>query len=178
MHKKPQDMLEFFRRASAEEPGETVAVAAEEEREPSLEATPRLQLVRRSQIVVAAVAAGLAVILAFVLGLALGGDEVAPVATQGVGGWVIRVISYDDNPRNEEIAQGVMGFLAKQYPQLEVTLQRIPSQEQIVVTVGSWVHHPDRYPRARQLLDEVRKIDDKRSGKLHFSEAYFWRIER
>ena len=74
--------------------------------------------------------------------------------------------------------QRALEIMAKMFDDREVTLQRIPSAGKVVVTLGAWVHHPDRYPRARQLLDEVRKIADKRSGKLHFSEAYFWRIGR
>lgn len=172
MTKRPQDMLEFFRRSTAD-PEPAIVV----QDDPDLEETPRLLLVRRSQILIASAATLLAVILAFVLGMAAGGDEEPPVTAEGVGGWVIRVISYKQGDNGLEYAKSVMGDLEK-LGWGEVTLQQIPSKQELVVTLGSWVHHPTRYKPARQLLDRIKKMDDKRTGRLPFEGAYFWRIGR
>ena len=61
-------------------------------------------VVRRSQVVVAAVSAGLGLVLAFLLGLGLGGGSNEPVAAGG-GLWVIRVTKYEDSDTGGRLRQ-------------------------------------------------------------------------
>ena len=145
----------------------------------------RMVVLRRSQVIVAAAVAGLLLILAFVLGLALGGgDEAASTDSIGpdgsvVGGgapvWVIRVASYKDTDDGRAIARSV----AQQLEQLdEVTLQTIRSSDSVVVTLGSWLRNPNRNEAAKALLQRVHDMRDQQGGERPFQSAMFWSIQR
>jgi len=171
--KKPSDMLDFLRGDP------TVDEVPREEVAP----TTRMVVLRRSQVAVAAAVAGLGMILAFVLGLALGGGDAATDRATGkaTGGaampvWVIRVASYKDTDQGRGIARSV----ARQLEQLgEVSLQTIPSQGQVVVTLGSWLKDPSRDDEAATaLLQRVRTMRDRQGGDRPFASALFWSIQR
>lgn len=170
MTKKPQDLLEFFRRATAEEP-ESAPLPEPAAPEPG--PTRRMVLVRPTQIAVAGAAAVLLVVLAFLLGLrAGGGAEAAP----GTGVWVVRVITYGDT-ENGRIQARVMAAELERQGLGEVTLQPIESKGHLVVALGAWLQDPRHNADAAALRDRVRAIKDERGG-APFQKADFWRIER
>jgi len=168
MLKKPQDLLEFFRRSSA-----APDAAASQE----LEKTPRMLVVRRSQAVVVAVSAGLALVLAFLLGLGLGGGSSEPVAAGG-GLWVIRVVTYEDNDTGGRYAKTVMSQLERLDLGDEVNLRRITEDGKLAVTMGCWMHRPHGDSRAEELLKKVKGIRGRGGQDQPFAGAGFWRIER
>jgi hypothetical protein len=170
MNKKPQDLLEFFRRAT-EEPAAPAA-----EPEPPVAPEPplrRMVLVRPSQIVVAGVAALLLVVLAFLVGRAAtaGRPEAA-----GTGVWVIRAITYSDTENGRLNAKVLTEDLRRQGI-ADVTVEPIPSREQLVVAVGAWLEDPTRNAGASELRDRVRALKDPR-GATPFQNADYWRIVR
>jgi hypothetical protein len=125
MLKKPQDLLEFFRRSSGDRP----EAAAPQD----LEKTPRMLVVRRSQAVVAAVSAGLGLVLAFLLGLGLGGASSDP-AVAGGGLWVIKVVSYEDNDKGRRYTKTVMSQLERLDLGDEVNLSRVVSDGKLAAS--------------------------------------------
>ncbi|MHC5030485.1 MAG: hypothetical protein ACYTGI_02365 [Planctomycetota bacterium] len=169
MLKKPQDLLEFFRRSSGDRP----EAAAPQD----LEKTPRMLVVRRSQAVVAAVSAGLGLVLAFLLGLGLGGASSDP-AVAGGGLWVIKVVSYEDNDKGRRYTKTVMSQLERLDLGDEVNLSRVVSDGKLAVTLGTWRRRPHGDPRAQQLLDKVKGITGRAGQGQPFASADFWRIER
>jgi len=176
MEKKPQDLLEFLRRSSPEDPAPGMRP---EPAPPSLEPTPRMLVLRRSQLIVAGVATALAVVLAFLLGLALGGAGEGEPAVAGAlaGPWVIRVVTYKDTEAGRKMAKSVQAQLERLLLR-EVSQQYIPSQEKVVVTIGAWVHPPERFAPARELRRKIRGLSDSRTEKSPFQDADFWRIRR
>jgi len=170
MVKRPQDLLEFFRRTSGEpDPGP---------RGSTLESTTRMLVVRRSQAVVAAAAAGAALLFAFLLGLGMGGGDAGDPALGDVGVWVIRVVSYDDDDKGRLYAKTVMSQLEKLRLGDEVNLRRIVSTNQLVVTVGSWLQHPKGASEPDTLRKRVRAIQGRDSNERPFADAEYWRITR
>jgi len=168
MLKKPKDLLEFFRRSS----GEPESAAPRE-----LERTPRMLVLRRSQAVVAAVSAGLGLVLAFLLGLGLGGGSSEPVAAGG-GLWVIRVVSYENNDRGQRYTKTVMSQLERLGLGDEINLHRIISDQKLAVTLGCWIKRPHGDARAQGLLNKVKAIQGRGGQGQPFASADFWRIER
>ena len=168
MLKKPQDLLEFFRRSSG---------APDPEALPELQKTPRMLVVRRSQAVVAAVSAGLALVLAFLLGLGLGGGSSEPVAAGG-GLWVIRVMQYEDNEKGGVYAKTVGSQLERLDLGDEVHLRRVISDGKLVVTLGCWMRDPKGDARAEELLKKIKGIRGRGGQGQPFASADFWRIER
>ncbi len=169
MNRKPHDLLEFYRRTSGQEPAEDVTADPAQ----PLQKTERMLVVRRSQAIVAAASATLLVVLAFVLGLAIGDSGTEPVPV--VGGWVIKVVSYRDTDAGRKRAKSVMSQLQK-LGWGEVTLQMIADNERLAVTLGSWVQRPHD-SKARGLLKRVAKLSDLRNDRLPFKEAAFWQIK-
>ncbi|MHC4548968.1 MAG: hypothetical protein ACYTEZ_09330 [Planctomycetota bacterium] len=169
MVKKPQDLLEFFRRTS-DETGSTPDV--------ELEKTPRMMVLRRSQLVVAAAAAGLGVLLAFLIGLGVGGGSAEEGLVGGVGVWVIRVVSYEDDERGRRYAKMVMSQLERLGLGDEVNLRRLVSDRKLVVTLGSWLRHPGGNADAEKLLAHVREARGRGRQDQPFAGADFWRIRR
>ncbi len=178
MERKPQDLLEFLRRNAAGEGADASATA------PRADAPPRAQatdlVLRRSQIFVAAVAGGLLVVLAFVLGLVVA--RPAPHAATGAAAesatpvWTIRLITYQATEQGEINAKITMNNLETLFPG-QVSLQRIPGRDEIVVTVGAWLRDPKQDPKAIELLDQIRNQQDV-AGKKHFPKSYFWTLPR
>lgn len=169
MLKKPKDLLEFFRRSSENRP----EAAAPQE----LEKTPRMLVVRRSQAVVAAVSAGLGLVLAFLLGLGLGGGSSEP-AVAGGGLWVIKVVSYEDNEKGRRYAKTVMSQLERIDLGDEVNLRRVIGDRTLAVTLGCWIRNPKGDAHARKLLTKVQGIRGRGDQGQPFADADFWRIER
>lgn len=168
MLKKPQDLLEFFRRSSGERP----EAAAPRD----LEKTPRMLVVRRSQAVVAAVSAGLGLVLAFLLGLGLGSGSSEPAVAGGL--WVIKVVAYEDNEKGRHYAKTVMSQLERLDLGDEVNLRRVIDDRKLAVTVGSWISNPRRVAHANELLKKVKGIRGRGDQGQPFVDADFWRIER
>ena len=129
-------------------------------------------VLRRSQVIVAAIAAGLALILVFVLGLALGGGDDPAETPIGQRVWGIRVASY----KRVEDARVTQNLL-QQLDLDEVTLQRIPSQGLVVVMVGSWLSNPKRDARAVESLAKVQNLSARGKNRA-FPDAQFWSIQR
>lgn len=162
-------MLDFLRRA------------AEPNRLPELPAdardAPRLLLVRRSEVLIALAVAGLLAVLAFLLGLTLGGGGDDPegrvAATTGI--WVVRVATYNDTENGRISAQTVKGHLLRQGLD-DVHIHRIPSQEKLVVSCGSWISVPKQDKAAILVRKTVREMRDV-AGNKPFTSAYFWHIE-
>jgi hypothetical protein len=168
MLKKPHDLLEFLRRS-----GDRPDAAARQD----LEKTPRMLVVRRSQAVVVAVAAGLGVVLAFLLGLGLGGASGEP-AVAGGGLWVIKVVSYKDNDKGGRYAKTVMSQLERLELGDEVNLRRVAGDGTLAVTLGCWIRRPHGDARAKELLNKVKGIRGREGQDPPFAGAAFWRIER
>jgi hypothetical protein len=167
MLRKPQDLLEFFRRSSTDPD----AAALQE-----LEKMPRMLVVRRSQAIVAVVAAGLVVVLAFLLGLGLGGGSSG--ATVGGGLFVIKVVTYEDSDKGGRYAKTVMSQLERLNLGDEVNVRRVVDDRTLAVTLGSWIRDPRGDARANELLKKVRDIRGRGGQEQPFASADFWRIER
>jgi hypothetical protein len=218
---RPRDLLEFLRRASADESDrgvdapqksnppvrERIASVPEvppkvaptkaprtggptQPQEPPEEpskATPHVTVsqgdapmvvLRRSQVVVAGVAAGLLIVLAYMLGSTWGDENAADQKVYGpVGVWTIVVIEYNDNPHGQISAKAIKAGLAKRDWD-EVMIEQLDRDRKLWVTIGSWVSNPKTNRRAMSLLSAVQKLRVQGSDKLEFAEAYFARIER
>ncbi|MDH3590393.1 MAG: hypothetical protein OER88_00840 [Planctomycetota bacterium] len=169
--KKATDLLDFYRRTHDRIPD---SITTED-----LERGPRLMLIRRTQIVVAGVAAGLVVVLAFLFGMAMGGDEAEPeTVAESLGitaSWVIRVASYSDTKAGRANAKFLMSQLERMDLE-DVSLHRIPSQNVLVVALGSWAKKPVRGGPV-ELLDTVRNLPDHRDNSKPFASADMWQIK-
>ena len=133
---------------------------------------------RRSQVIVAATAAGLGIILAFLIGMASGGEGGEPAETFGkVGVYTIRVIAYDNTETGQIRAKTLKGQL-EQPGWDEVLIERLDRDGKLLVTIGSWVSNPNTNKEAVALREKVRALRTQGSSKLQFEEAYFVRIKR
>jgi len=175
MERKPQDLLEFLRRSSPED--RAPALRPDSAAPSSLEPTPRILVLRRSQLVVAGIVTALALALAFLLGTALGGGGEEGSAAGVSGPWVIRVVTYQDTEEGRKMAKIVEAKL-EQLHIGEVSLQYIASQSKVVVTIGAWIHPPQRIAAAKELRRKIRDLSDSRTGTPPFQDADFWRIRR
>jgi len=176
MERKPQDLLEFLRRNRGAEGG--AASTAGVDALPA--AQPTDLVLRRSQILVAAVAAGLLVVLAFVVGLVAGrpGSESpgAPAVGAGAPVWTIRTITYQATEQGEINAKITMNQLETIFPGM-VSIQRNPGRDEVIVTVGAWLRDPKQDPKALALLQQIQDQQDV-AGKRHFTGAYIWTLPR
>lgn len=168
---KPRDMLEFFRRTSSPS---TEAVPSS----PSLEPTTRMLVVRRSQAVVAIVAAVAALLLAFLLGHAVGASGKSEALDAAPEVYVIRAIAYSDDLKGSDSAQRVKTQLERMDLGEEVVLWQVPSESRTVVTVGSWLGNPAGRKEACALRDKLRGVKDKSTQSAPFADADFWRMKR
>jgi len=170
MRQKPSDLLEFLRQSHDDEP-------APVRPDPAPERTVPMLVLRRSQATVAGVAAGLAMILLFLLGLGRGGGGEEPAASAiGQRVWGIRVVSYKDTERGRNDARITQNQL-QQLDLDEVTLQRIGSQGLIVVMVGAWLNNPKDNSRAQTILAKVQNLLARGKNRA-FPDAQFWSIQR
>jgi len=165
---KPRDMLEFLRRASGRPAGTEQPASA------GLEATPRMVVLRRSQVVVAGAVTAGALLLAFLVGMA--------AADRGAGRqvYVIRAASFQDDAAGRQVALTRKRQL-EQMEQLdlgEVQIVRDPALQSVAVTVGAWESDPSRSERARSLLGQIQRIQVQNTRETPFRDASFWRIER
>jgi hypothetical protein len=178
---RPRDILEFLRRASTDEPA--VEVAPKESapvRAPHVTVssgdTPMIVL-RRSQVIVACVAAGLLIVLAFLLGLASSDSGEAAAAAGSARFYTIKLIEYPDTRSGEINAKTLMADLERRFDE-EVTIERLDRDRKLVVALGSWLKHPRENRRAVQLLEEVKGLKVAGSDTLPFESAYFFQIKR
>lgn len=144
---KPRDMLEFLRRTSG---GETAPVQPESR----LEKAPRVLVLRRTQVMVAAASVGMGLLLAFLLGMAVAGD----------GGqepeYVIRAASFS----SETVANSVKKQLERHgFGPVQVEADGGGS----VVTVKA---------DSRDVLERIRGIKDSRTGEAPFRDAALLRV--
>jgi hypothetical protein len=161
-------MLEFFRRTA---PADAAPPP------PELEPLPRMLVLRRSQAVVAIVACGFALLLAFLLGHAVGApgrsdDALAPDV------YVIRAAAYRDDDQGKIAAESVRQQLERLDLGEEIGLRHVPSERTTVVTVGSWLTNPEASKVARALRDRLRALKDRGTQQAPFAEADFWLIRR
>ncbi|MHC4957369.1 MAG: hypothetical protein ACYTGN_03265 [Planctomycetota bacterium] len=174
MTRRPSDILDFLRNSGSDEPAQPEAP-----RRPvpgrEVEKTPQVLILRRSQVVVAVASAALLVLLAFVLGLAIGGDGTSPARPRLGTVWGIRVITFDASQKGTEQAQEMVQRLQALDIE-EVTIQPIPSTGKLVVMLGSWLTPPDDSVGARATLTKVKKLTWR--GKQAFPDADFWSVQR
>jgi hypothetical protein len=163
-------MLEFFRRAAPERPDEPAPSA------PSLEPTTRMLVLRRSQAIVAGCAAAATLLLAFLVGHAVGssGGDSGVVAREV---FVIRAVAYGDDEQGLSFARKTKEELDKLNLGDEVQVVRVPSESRTVVAVGSWLSDPLTRKDARDLRDKLRAWRDTTKA-TPFANADFWRMER
>ena len=181
MSEKPRDILEFLRRAGRE-PATTVV-----EPPPGIPVveTPVTKgdfsawmLVKKQQVWIAGIAAGLFAVLTFMIGLALGGPDAAEEPAYGtVGVWTVRVASYDKTTNGEVRAKSIAAQLRRVIDD-EVTIQPLDRQGKLVVTVGSWLKNPKADQRAVELLKRVKALEVDGRDRYPFGDAQFYRIER
>ena len=184
MNRKPSDLLEFLRSSPSGEAAEPSPDAQEPEArrapappssEPHLEKTPRMVVLRRSQVVVASVAVAFGIILAFLLGLAAASPGDSLPAAIGARVWGLRIITYNDTESGRRQALATKKALQARKLE-EVTLQRVPSRGEIVVMLGAWLTDPTDDLGQRELLATVKKLQQ--GGKIAFPDAYLWSIQR
>lgn len=187
-HQRPRDILEFLRRASSDEAPVEVA---DPETTPEPQAIPPagphvtvssgdtpMVVLRRSQVVVACVAGGLLIILAFLLGLATA--DPGP-AEDGVGVplrfYTIKAIEFDDTRSGQINAKTLKAELERRFDE-EVTIQTLDRDRRIFLALGSWLEHPKANRRAMELLKAVKKLSVRGSEKSPFEDAYFFQVKR
>jgi hypothetical protein len=125
-----------------------------------------------------AIAVGvLALVLAFLIGLAVGGAGGGEEAAGQASVWTIKVASYPDNAKGHEYAQLLTSRLLALKLGDEVNLRRTAADDAVVVTVGAWMQTPSGNAAAEALRDKIRKIPD-RNGALPFESAHFWLLRR
>jgi hypothetical protein len=160
-------MLEFFRRSAPEQEGAPPPRV--------LEPTTRMLVLRRSQAVVVLVAAAATLVLAFVLGHALGaagGD-----APKGPDVFVIRAAAYDGDAQGASYARKVKEQIESLGLGEEVNVLEVESEGRTVVTVGAWLTDPEGKKEARALREKLRALkNDKQAAP--FADAEFWLMKR
>jgi len=176
MERKPQDLLEFLRRNAAAEGTAEPAQGAGAPLRPE----PTDLVVRRSQILIAGVAGALLVVLAFIVGLVVARPGANTASGEAPGSvtpvWTIRAISYQATEQGEINSKVTMNELETIWPG-QISIQRIPGRDEVVVTVGAWLRDPKQDPRALELREKIRNQQDV-AGKRPFEKAYFWTLPR
>jgi hypothetical protein len=160
-------MLEFFRRSAPEQDDAPPP--------PSLQPTPRMLVLRRSQAVVAVAAGAAALVLAFVLGLAVGGPGDA--GAEGTEVFVIRAASYGGDAPGAAFARKMKAEIEKLDLGEEIHVLEVPSEGRTVVTVGSWIANPEGRKEARAVRDKLRSVKDA-TQSAPFADADFWPMKR
>lgn len=164
---KPRDMLEFFRRSAPEDPAAPAP--------PQLEATTRMLVLRRSQAVVVLAAAAATLVLAFLLGHALGTSRPATARQSEV--FVIRAASYASGEQGVAVARKVKEEIEKLDLGEEVHVLDVESEGRTVVTVGSWLSNPEGRKEARALRTKLRAVKNTTQA-APFADADFWLMKR
>lgn len=173
--KPPQDMLEFLRRQTGGPETPPLEPERPAEAPPPMERTPRMLVLRRSQAIVAGVAALLLVLLAFLVGRAAG-TRGALEAGEARTVFVIRAITFPDSEQGRADARRVANALAAVDQVTLHALARDGGQRDVVVAVGAWLQDPKDDPHARAALERVRATEI--AGKRDLASAYFWQIQR
>lgn len=181
MTEKPRDILEFLRRAGRE----PASAVAEPPARPQTAANPpseaelsQWMLVKKRQVWIAGIAAGLFAILTFLIGMAFGGpDSAEEAAAAKVGVWTIRAIEYDDTTNGQVRAKSTASQL-RRLASDEVTIQPLDRDRKLLVTVGSWLKNPNSNEQALKLLEWVRTREVDGRDRRPFKDAFFYRIER
>ncbi len=161
-------MLEFFRRSAPQDADATPS--------PDLEPTTRMLVLRRSQAVVAGAVAVAALLLAFLVGHAVGSAGGGEEAL-GPGVYVIRAVAYDDDEKGADFARKMKEQLDKMGLGEEVSVLEVPSESKTVVAVGSWFLDPQGSKDAVALREKLRVLKDSKQA-TPFAGAAFWRMTR
>jgi hypothetical protein len=137
-----------------------------------------MMVFRRSQVVVAGVAAGLLIVLAYLLGSTWGGESAAEQEVFGaVGVYTIAVVEYYDNAHGQVSAKMMKSDLTKRGWD-EVMIEQLDRDRKLWVTIGSWVSNPRTNRDAMSLLSKVKKLRVRGNDKFQFADARFVRIKR
>lgn len=186
---RPRDILEFLRRAAVEETAEEprLEVAPPEPAPTRAPATPHVTVssgdapmvvLRRTQVIVACVTAGLLIILAFLLGLATGEGQAAEAAAAGTTRFhTIKVIEFADNRNGEIRAKTLLADLERRFDE-EVTIERLDRDRTLFLALGSWLKNPNENREAKRLLKEVRELTARGRSEKPFKSAYFFTVKR
>lgn len=160
-------MLEFFRRSA---PADADAAPSQQ-----LEPTTRMLVLRRSQAVVAGAVAIAALLLAFLVGHAVGGAKGDEALGPPV--YVIRAVAYGDDEKGAGFARKMKEQLEKMGLGEEVSVLEVPSESSTVVAVGSWLSDPQGSKDAVALREKLRGLKDNTQA-MPFADAAFWRMKR
>jgi hypothetical protein len=129
-------------------------------------------VLRRSQAVVVLVGAAAALLLAFLLGHAVGASGGDATGTEV---FVIRAASYPGGEQGESHARKVKEQIEKLDLGEEVHV--LESEGRTVVTVGSWLSDPEGRKEARALRDRLRALKNNTQA-APFAGAEFWPVKR
>jgi len=178
---RPRDILEFLRRTSGDEPAVEVAPEPGPQRPPHVTVSSSdapMVVLRRSQVIVACVAAGLLIVLAFLLGLTSAGEggEAANGATAS-SLYTIKLIEYPATRNGEVNAKTLKAELERVFDE-DVTIQRLDRDRTLFVALGCWLSNPRENRQAQELLARVKKLAGRGSGDRPFEGAYFFPIKR
>ncbi len=173
----PRDMTRQPVKVNGPRPAENPRVSDARHVNVSQGDTPMVVL-RRSQVIVAGITAGLLIVLAYLLGSTWSGEEPADQVVYGdVGVYTIAVIEYHDNAHGQISAKTLKADLAK-LDWDEVLIEQLDRDRKLWVTIGSWVSNPYTNRQAMSMLSEVKKLRVQGSDKFQFADARFVRIKR
>jgi hypothetical protein len=178
---RPRDILEFLRRASTDEPATEVVEAPKPKPTPHVTVSSGdapMVVLRRSQVVVACVVAGLLAILAFLLGLA---SSTADAEVGGGGApirfYTIKLIELPDTRNGKLTAKTLLAELETELGE-EVTIERLDRDRRLFLALGSWLKNPRENRRAMDLLKQAQALRAPGHEEPPFKEAYFFPIKR
>jgi hypothetical protein len=135
----------------------------------------------------AAGGAAVLLLLVFWIGTKVGGSGESPdngrFATPSgqTAFWTVRVATFEESEQSR--ADSVMEAIAthrasRGLPDLELAIRTLERDGKLVVTIGRWAKDPKDDAQAREVLDYIRRLQNKETGRPLFSEAYFWQTPR
>jgi len=147
----------------------------------------RLLALPRSRVWMVAGGAALLLLLVFWIGTKVGGNGENPdnarFATPGGQApfWTVRVIglNLDEQARAESVVKAIADHRASRgLPELELKTWTLERSGKLVVTIGRWPVDPKDDAQAREVLDYIRRLENKETGRPLFTDAYFWQTPR
>jgi hypothetical protein len=135
-------------------------------------------VLRRSQVVVAAVTAGLLILLAFLLGLASSGETAEEAAARApVRFYTIKLTEFSDTRNGKLAAKTLLAELEQEFDE-EVTIERLDRDRRLFLALGSWLKNPRENRRAMDLMKKVQKLRAPGHKSPPFKDAYIFAIKR
>jgi len=131
--------------------------------------------------------AAIVVLIAFWTGMKLGGGPALPdnarLATPGGPDavWTVRVATFDadEQARAESVVDAIRTHrAARGMTPFDVVIRPLTQDGKLVVTIGSWPGDPKDDAQAGEVLEYVRRLQNKETGRPLFEEAYFWQTPR